>query len=66
MILVELTRDMKPGRAGESLLLPPDLARQLIADGAAKNPRDRFGNPLPATADLPSFVTRQTYKTKRG
>ncbi len=45
-ILVTLTRDMRPNRAGDSLLLPPDVAERLMAEGAAGNPRDRFGNPI--------------------
>ena len=71
MILVDLTRDMRPQRAGESMLLPAETARRLIAEGAATNPRDRFGKPLPAAAELPDFVAKPvaglaTYKTKRG
>ena len=66
MILVELTRDMKPNRAGDSRLLPDDVARRLIAEGLAKNPRDRDGCQLPDPEGLPAFVTKPTYKHKRG
>jgi len=48
MILVELTRDMRPKRAGEDIMLPDGVAEALIATGDAKNPRDRFGAPLDA------------------
>ncbi len=64
MILVELTRALRPACSGQSLLLPAEVARQLIAEGGAKNPRDRFGNPLPVAAELPAFVSRPTYPTK--
>ena len=66
MILVDLTRDMRPQRAGEQMLLPDDVARRLIAEGAATNPRDRFGQPLAAEPGLPEFVRKPVYKTKRG
>ena len=65
MILVELTRDMIPQRAGASILLPPEVARRLIAEGAAKNPRDRFGGPLPADP-APAPPAKRAYVTKRG
>ena len=45
MKLVTLTRDLRPHSAGADLLLPPDVADRLIAEGGAENPRDRFGNP---------------------
>ena len=65
MILVEFTRDMHPTRAGDSRLLPDDVARRLIAEGIATNPRDRAGRPLPAAADLPDFVAKPaTYRHK--
>jgi hypothetical protein len=66
MILVELTTDMRPACAGESRLLPDDAARRLIAEGLAKNPRDRNGDPLPDPAGLSDFVRKPAYKTKRG
>ena len=59
------------GVVAKDLLLPAAVARRLIAEGAATNPRDRFGQPLPAAAELPDFVAKPvaglaTYKTKRG
>ena len=61
MILVEFTRDMRPTRAGDSRLLPDDIARRLIAEGHAKNPRDRFGKPL---AEEDAAPAKGGYKTK--
>ncbi len=46
MILVELTCDMRPYRARESVLLPDGIAQRLIDLGEACNPRDRHGAPI--------------------
>lgn len=64
-ILVELTKDMRPMKAGDSRLVPADMARRLIAEGAAKNPRDRHGKPLAIAEALPEFVSRPKYLTKK-
>lgn len=60
-----MIKPIRPQRAGESRLLPDDIARRLIAGGEAKNPRDRFGNPLPLAAELPALLGRSVYKTKK-
>lgn len=39
MKIVTLTRDMRPQRAGEDMVLPDDIAAKVIASGEAKNPR---------------------------
>jgi hypothetical protein len=66
MILVELTRNMLPRRAGEDVLLPNDLAEALIEQGQARNPRDRFGVALtlPLEAQPPKLKPPKKYVTK--
>ena len=61
-ILVTLTRDQLPVRAGEARLLPAELAQRLIAAGDAKDPRDRFGRPLAQ----PVARRSRFYETKKG
>ena len=58
--LVTFTRDMKPYNAGADMLLPAAEADRLVAEGSAKNPRDRFGNPLTPKAEP------RRYNHKRG
>ncbi|MDR3495297.1 MAG: hypothetical protein P4L82_11915 [Ancalomicrobiaceae bacterium] len=56
MILIELARDIKPMAAGQSRLVPDDVARQMIANGDGINPRDRDGNKIElgaAQAEMP-------------
>ena len=65
MIMVELTRDMRPKRAGDDWLLPDETALSLLASGQAKNPRDRFGAPLPSPgADARGRGESRRYRTK--
>lgn len=68
MILVELTRDMRPRRAGDDALLPDAAALALLASGDARNPRDRFGAPVDPVAVPESASTRvargRHYRTK--
>ena len=60
MKLVTLTRDMRPYSAGADVLLSPADADRLIADGAAANPRDRFGNPLPGRSPAQRYLNKRT------
>ncbi len=62
MILVELTCDMRPKRAGEDILLPDGVAQRLIDLGEARNPRDRFGAPIEPMVVAPEKKRR--YLTK--
>ena len=61
MKLVTLTREMRPWCAGQDALLPADTADRLLAEGAATNPRDRFGKPLPPP---PPEEPKRKYRTK--
>jgi hypothetical protein len=79
--LVRITRDMRPWQSGQDALLPADVADRLIAEGAAENPRDRFGNrmtedggqrteaPAPeqsaASATAEARTPKAKYRTKR-
>lgn len=62
MMLVELTVDMRPKRAGEDMLLPDGVAETLVASGEARNPRDRFGAPLDPKQVAPQHVPRHLRK----
>jgi hypothetical protein len=68
MKLVRLTREMRPWCAGQDALLPADTADRLLAEGAADNPRDRFGKPFgpaaPAEAAIKPQRRRGDYRTK--
>ena len=64
MKLVRIIRDMKPWHAGDDKLLADELADMLIANGAADNPRDRFGNPLIETEAMTPSRHKATYRTK--
>ena len=39
MLQVDLTRDLRPWRAGDSPVLQDDVARKLVETGEATNPR---------------------------
>lgn len=62
MISVTITRDMRPFRAGEVAHLDDDVARQLVRDGDATEPRSfPAGEPIDAVFD-PAVGRR--YRTK--
>jgi len=62
MISVTITRDMRPFRAGEVAHLDDDVARQLVRDGEATDPRSfPVGEPVDATSDAPAS---RRYRTK--
>jgi hypothetical protein len=58
---VTMTRDMRPFRAREEPVVPDVVAAQLVADGAAENPR-----PWPRSVDAMAEVPPPTkgYKVK--
>ena len=64
MILVKLT----PPRRGapENALLPAHIAWAMLAAGEAADPRDRFGNAVPAEAPAPAPepAPKAAYKTR--
>ena len=64
MKLVRLTRDLKPWHAGDEKLLDDDLADRLLDEGAADNPRDRFGKPIVETTAMTPERRKGGYKTK--
>ena len=66
MILVKITKGEPGLPAGEDRLLPDDLARKLVADGRATNPRDRYGEPLLASDDAQIEAAMRPGKHKRG
>lgn len=49
MKMVTFTQDMRPYHRGQSAPLPDDIARQMVEEGAAENPR-----PWPADAASPA------------
>ena len=55
--MVTMTRDLRPVRAGQDAVVEDDLARDLVAQGAAHKPR-----PWPNKRDVP----QQMYRTKAG
>ena len=57
-MLVELTRDMCGFKVGADWLVSDPLALSLIAEGNARNPRDRFGKPLTPVADHDLYPSR--------
>jgi len=59
MKLVDLTRDIRPWRAGDSAALPDDIADRLVGAGEAKNPR-----PWPPTATAPASVVSRVLRRK--
>jgi hypothetical protein len=60
MKLVELTRDMRPWRAGDSALVSDALADAMVKAGEAHNAR-----PFPPEADKPALPPRGTYLTRK-
>jgi hypothetical protein len=60
MKLVELTRDMRPWRAGDSALVPDVVADAMVKAGEAHNAR-----PFPPEADKPAPPPRGTYLTRK-
>lgn len=66
MKTVDLTRDMRPWRAGDSVHLPDDLAASLVSNGEAQNLRPFQDEPAPAaTAAQPARRGRRPgYMTK--
>lgn len=73
MKTVDLTRDLRPWRQGDSVPLPDDLADRLVASGEARNPRP-WPPREPSLASLPMLTTplrpaeaaprRKTYLTR--
>ncbi len=66
---VEMTRGMRPMRAGQTRIVPDAVAERLVSDGTARNSRDwpakpsgAESSPAPAAGDV---STKQTYKTRR-
>ena len=62
MKLVELTRDLRPWRAGDSALVPDMVADAMVKAGEAHNAR-----PFPHTAEPadPAESPRGTYLTRK-
>ena len=63
MKLVELTRDLRPWRAGDSALVPDAVADAMVGAGEAHNARP-FPPPAEASAQVPerprgSYLTRK-------
>ena len=60
MKLVDLTRDLLPWRAGDSAVVPDDVAGRLVEAGEAKNPR-----PFPPVAEPDAIERPRGYLTRR-
>ena len=60
MKLVEFTRDMRPHKAGETRVVPDDVAQRLIAEGDAL-PRSSVFDEQPAAKPAPArrYLTRK-------
>lgn len=63
MRLVELTRDLRPWRAGDSALVPQDIAERMVASGEATNmrpyPETVASTPPPAPPRRVGYLTRK-------
>jgi hypothetical protein len=63
--LVTFARDMHPHRAGDTRLIPDDLARKLLAEGEVTAAEDFPPRPSAAVSDRPAPAKRYVTKAKR-